>query len=471
MNDREISKEALFATLPPEWPEPLLPAIRAQLAVHPAKVVVLDDDPTGTQTVHGIPVLTEWSEATLRAELQQTGPGFYLLTNSRAFPVEEACRINREIGDRLSRVAAELRQDFIVVSRGDSTLRGHFPDEVEALGVALTAGRGRPPILLCPQFEAGGRYTIGDVHYVAEGDRFVPAAQTPFARDAVFGYHSSNLREWVVEKSRGRIGAEQITSLALADIRAHGPQGIAPQLLLADGAVCIANAAGARDLEVIVLAALLAEARGTRTIYRTAASFVATRMGLAPRPLLTGRDLAATGGAGGLVVVGSYVPKSTEQLSRLLGAGGVAPVELVVNDVLNGTTARTAMSDAVRTVNEHLTAGRDTVLFTSRPLVTGADAAENLGIGQRVSNALVEIVTRLEVRPRYLIAKGGITSSDLATRGLGVKRTPVLGQILPGVPVWELGPETKFPGLPYVVFPGNVGGPEALQDAVQELKT
>ena len=131
----------------------------------------------------------------------------------------------------------------------------------------------------------------------------------------------------------------------------------------------------------------------------------------------------------------------------------------------------TATSDAARSVNEYLTAGRDTVLFTSRPLVTGADVAENLGIGQRVSNALVEIITRLEVRPRYLIAKGGITSSDLATKGLGVKRARVLGQILPGVPVWELGPETKFPGLPYVVFPGNVGGPEALQDAVLKLKT
>ena len=171
------------------------------------------------------------------------------------------------------------------------------------------------------------------------------------------------------------------------------------------------------------------------------------------------------------MVVGSYVPKSTEQLDHLLAAAGVAPVELAVNDVLNGTTARTAMSDAARSVNEHLTAGRDAVLFTSRPLVTGADAAENLGIGQRVSSALVEIVTRLEVRPRYLIAKGGVTSSDLATKGLGVKRARVLGQILPGVPVWELGPETRFPGLPYVVFPGNVGGPEALQDAVLKLKT
>ncbi|MHB8897173.1 MAG: four-carbon acid sugar kinase family protein [Thermoguttaceae bacterium] len=471
MNTLGIAKEDLFAALPPEWPEPLLPAIRAHLAAHPAKVVVLDDDPTGTQTVHDIPVLTEWSEAALHAELQQAGPGFFLLTNTRAFPVEEACRINREIGERLSRVAAELRQDFVVVSRGDSTLRGHFPDEVEALGASLAAGRARPPILLCPHFEAGGRHTIGDVHYVADGDRLVPAAETPFARDAVFGYRSSNLREWVVEKSRGRYGADQVTSLALADIRTLGPQGIAPQLLLAEGTVCIANAAGERDLEVIVLAALLAEARGARTIYRTAASFVATRMGLAPRPLLAGCELAATGGAGGLVVVGSHVPKSTEQLGRLLADARIAPVELAVNNVLDATTARTAVPDAVRSVNAHLAAGRDTVLFTSRPLVTGAGVAENLGIGQRVSSALVQIVARLEVRPRYLVAKGGITSSDLATRGLGVRRARVRGQLLPGVPVWQLGPETKFPGLPYVVFPGNVGGPEALQHVVQQLKT
>ncbi len=446
----------------------MLPAIRAHLAAHPTKVVVLDDDPTGTQTVHDIPVLTEWSEAALRAELQQPGPGFYLLTNSRAFPVEEACRINREIGERLARVAAELAQDFIVISRSDSTLRGHFPEEVEALGGALS--RRLPPILLCPHFEAGGRHTIGDVHYVADGDRLVPAAQTPFAQDAVFGYRSSNLREWVVEKSRGRIRPEQITSLSLDTIRTRGPQAVAEQLNLADGSVCIANAAGARDLEVIVLAALLAEARGARTIYRTGASFVATRMGLAPRPLLTGRDLTKSTGTGGLVVVGSYVPKSTEQLSRLLAAGGATPVELAVNDVLNETTATAVVAAAARTVNAQLAAGHDVVLFTSRALVTGEGSTANLGIGQRVSTALVSIVSELTAPPRYLIAKGGITSSDLATRGLGVRRALVRGQLLPGVPVWRLGAEAKFPGLDYVVFPGNVGGPDALAEAVQTLR-
>jgi len=112
---------------------------------------------------------------------------------------------------------------------------------------------------------------------------------------------------------------------------------------------------------------------------------------------------------------------------------------------------------------------RDVVVFTSRALVTGADAAANLAIGRRISGALVELVKNLTARPRHLIAKGGITSSDLAKQGLGVGRARVLGQILPGVPVWELDSAAKFPGLPYIVFPGNVGDADALKNLVAKL--
>ena len=157
------SKSATFASLPPEWPQDLMPAIREHLAKCPSKVVVLDDDPTGTQTVHDIPVLTEWSHESLERALREPGPGFYILTNSRAFPTPEACRINQEIGERLQAIASTLGIEVVCISRSDSTLRGHFPDEVTALSA-------NTPILLCPFFEAGGRYTIGDVHYVADGD-------------------------------------------------------------------------------------------------------------------------------------------------------------------------------------------------------------------------------------------------------------------------------------------------------------
>jgi uncharacterized protein YgbK (DUF1537 family) len=70
-----------------------------------------------------------------------------------------------------------------------------------------------------------------------------------------------------------------------------------------------------------------------------------------------------------------------------------------------------------------------------------------------------------------LIAKGGITSSDVATQALNVSRAVVMGQLLPGVPVWQLGAESRYPGLAYVVFPGNVGRSKSLLEAVAQFDT
>jgi uncharacterized protein YgbK (DUF1537 family) len=230
----------------------------------------------------------------------------------------------------------------------------------------------------------------------------------------------------------------------------------------------VANVAAPRDLEVIAWAAFQAEDAGHRILYRTAASFVAARLGLEPHPLWQPRAKPAL--AGGLTVVGSYVPKTNTQLNALLADIAVESVEISVDRILKQEGRAGELSRAVAQMNCALAAGRDTVVFTSRKLVASAGPAASLVIGQRVSAALVELVWRLELRPRYLIAKGGITASDLATHGLGVKRAMVLGQILPGVPVWELGPETKYCGLTYVVFPGNVGQDNALKKAVEQLK-
>ena len=477
------------------------PQIRAAVASQPGhKLVVLDDDPTGTQTVHDVPVLTVWDVDTLRAELAQPGPCFYILTNSRSLTPDAARGLCREIARNLRGAAGaaafqppsvgqapgggcKAAVPFTIVSRSDSTLRGHYPLETDVLAEEL--GPFAATILI-PYFEAGGRYTVGDVHYVAEGDVLVPAAETPFARDAAFGYRSSNLRDYVEEKTAGRVKAAEVESVTLDDLRREGPATVTTKLLsLPAHSVCIVNAATGRDLEVFVAGLAEAEAQGRRYLFRTAAQFVAARLGLEPRALWRNPGAAAfqppSGGRleshpaenrlGGLTVVGSYVPKSTAQLDALLANPELVRVEASVADLLNSTRRAMEVSRVASQTNLSLAAGRDVVVFTSRQLITGHDAAASLDIGAKVSNALVEVVRRLEVRPRYLIAKGGITSSDLATKGLGVKRARVLGQILPGVPVWELGPETKFPGLPYVVFPGNVGGPEALQDAVLKLKT
>ena len=94
---------------------------------------------------------------------------------------------------------------------------------------------------------------------------------------------------------------------------------------------------------------------------------------------------------------------------------------------------------------------------------------DELAVARAVSEALVAIVHGIKTRPDFVAGKGGITSSDVGTRGLGAARAVVLGQIRPGVPVWRLGAESRFPGMPYVVFPGNVGGPETLAEIVAEL--
>lgn len=463
-----VLRDELMARLPPPWPHELLPEIQRAVAASGAKVAVLDDDPTGTQTVHDTPVLTRWLPEALEAELAGAHTAFYLLTNSRSLPPGRAEALSAEIGAGLAEAARRTGARVVAVSRSDSTLRGHFPGEVAALAGAL--GYGDAPWVLAPFFEEGGRYTIGDVHYVAEGDLLVPAGATEFARDATFGYRASNLRAWVEEKTGGRVAASSVLSISIEDIRTGGPERVAELLQgTPGGAVCAVNAACRRDLEVVVLGALQAEARGRRLLYRTAASFVALRAGLAPRPLLGAAELGL-GPGGGLVVVGSYVPKTTGQLEELLRLGGVRPVELEVAAVLDDARRAGAIASAARKVEAGLRGGEDVVLFTSRALVRGPDGASSLAIGQRVSSALVEAVRALALRPRYLLAKGGITSSDIATAALGVRRALVLGQVLPGVPVWRLGAESAWPGLAYIVFPGNVGGPGALADVVRQLR-
>ena len=462
------NKEHLLASLPDEWPADLLPAIQDRVKAGRRKVVVLDDDPTGTQTVHGLPVLTKWSTEALRAELDQDDPAFYILTNSRSLPLPEARALNTEIGRNLVKASEQAGREFVVASRSDSTLRGHFPGEVEALADAL--GQEVDAWLVIPFFLEGGRYTIGDVHYVAEGESLVPAGQTEFARDAAFGYRASNLRQWVEEKTQGRVSSETVSTISLGDIRNGGPQAVADRLTgLARGSVCAVNAASYRDLEVFTLGLLEAEAAGRRFLYRTAASFVRVRAGVAPRALLTRAELNIPKSGGGLFIVGSHVPRTTAQVDALLSHPQMTGLEVDVEALLDDGRRSAEIKRVTGQVDQHLRAGRDTVVFTSRALVTGADAEGSLSIGRRVSSALVAIVRGISTGPRYLLAKGGITSSDLATEALGVKRAQVRGQILPGVPVWQLGPESRYHDMAYVVFPGNVGGPEALADIARSL--
>jgi len=462
-----LSKLAALNSLPPEWPDDLRPAIRHEVAASQRTLVVLDDDPTGTQTVHDLPVLTHWSVDVLREELARGTETFYLLTNSRSLPAQDAQQLNRAIGQNLTLASRLAGRAMAVVSRSDSTLRGHFPAEVEALAAALeTPFDGW---LIIPCFFEGGRYTIGNVHYAAEGDQLIPAGETAYAQDAAFGYRASDLTEWVAEKTGGQIAASAVESISLDEIRRGGPSRVAERLRhVTNGRICIVNAASYRDLEVLVLGLLRAEAQGSHFLYRTAASFVQVRAGITPRPLLTPGDLDLPATGGGLFVVGSYLARTGDQVSHLLDQPGIVAVEAHVPALLGGGRSQ-EIARCAAAIDRALGADQSTALYTSRELITGDDAASSLDVGRRVSESLVAILHRVTATPRYIVAKGGITSSDVATAGLGVHRAWVLGQLLPGVPVWRLGPESRYPGRPYVVFPGNVGGPDALARIAVDL--
>lgn len=463
--------DEMLGSLPPEGADELSDAVRDAVAASGRKLVALDDDPTGVQTVHDTAVLARWDVATLAEELRDPRPVCFVLTNSRSLPERDAVRLNREIAANLGEASRVSGVPFAVASRSDSTLRGHFPAETDALAETLGGVDG---VLLVPAFFEGGRYTVGDTHWVREGDRLVPAAETEFARDASFGYRRSDLREWVEEKTGGRVRAADVASLSIEDIRRGGPDRVADMLGRSTAAQpVVVNAASYRDLRVVVLAVLSAEAAGKRFIYRCGAAFVRARAGLGERPLLSRTDLLgdeAPAPLPGLVVVGSHVRRTAEQLAALLTLPGVAHVELDVPQVLDDTTREPEIDRVQREADAALGRGETPVVATSRRVHLASDAAARFATSTSVSAALVAVVSGLDGRPGWVIGKGGITSSDVGTRALGATRAIVLGQVRPGVPVWRLGPETRYPGLPYVVFPGNVGDAATLAEVVALLR-
>ena len=459
----------IISQLPSEHNTDLLPAIRQTFLESDHTVVVFDDDPTGTQTCHDVIVLISWSVELIAEELAKKPSILFILTNSRSLPETDAVRLTLEIGRNVNEAALQTGRQIVPISRSDSTLRGHFPAEVNALADALDIKNA--VWVLLPAFIEGGRFTIDDVHYIVEHGDLIPVADTPFAKDNSFGYLHSNIREWVEEKTKGAVKASDVISISLDDIRINGAQYIAEKLSACSaGDVVLVNAVSCRDLEVMTMAIQLSEKRGQRFLFRSSATFVPIRAGIEPGKMFipVASDFQTTNGS--LIIVGSYVPKTTSQLNHLLEQKKHENIEIDVNLVLSdehGVENAIAIS---KQIDQWLIEGKDVVVYTSRALAVGGDANESLKINGAVSNYLVSLVQRLTVRPSFLIAKGGITSSDLASKGLSSQKAYILGQAIPGVPVWKLDADSKFSKILYIVFPGNVGGASALWEVWYRFK-
>lgn len=461
------------------YPLPDLEAVSAALAAEAEKnqrqIVVLDDDPTGVQTVHDVSVYTDWSPESIREGFEEPGKLFFILTNSRSFTAEQTERVHREIARNVADVARELGRDYLIVSRGDSTLRGHYPLETQVLRDVFQRESGRTVDgdILCPYFKEGGRFTLDNIHYVRYGEELVPCGQTEFARDETFGYQSSSLPAYIQEKTGGACRAEDVTCISLARLRALDYEGVEAQLeAVRDYGRIVVNAVEDCDVKVLATALYRAMAKGRNYTVRCAAALVKALGNISDRPLLR-REEMVTGESrhGGIIVVGSHTQKTTAQLEALKGVEGIEFIEMNSDLVLTPGALEEEAAAITARCSQLIAQGRTCCVSTKRALLTVENDTpeEALLRSVRISDAVQSCVAGLTATPAFVVAKGGITSSDVGVKALRTRRAWVLGQIRPGIPVWRTDEASRFPGVPYVIFPGNVGEESTLREAVELL--
>ena len=427
------------------------------------KIIVLDDDPTGSQTVHCCLLLTRWDVATLRTALADAAPLFFVLTNTRGLDAERAAAATREVCENLKLALADYAGPVLFVSRSDSTLRGHYPVETDVMNEVLGPFDAT---LLTPAFFEGGRITRDSTHYLVVDGKPVPTHETEFARDSVFGYRTAYLPDYVGEKTSGRVAPQDVARLTLTDLRENKTGTWLASLN--NNAIGVVDGETPDDYRLFADAVLKAAASGRRLLFRSAASLLTALAKLPPQPVAA--ESFATlvrNGQAGAIIVGSHVAKTTAQLTALLKERGVVGLPL---DVARLPAERGAVVAELTASIAHAHAqGLTPVVFTSRSERQFARVAERLAFGEAVSGTLMDLVKRLPETLGFLISKGGITSNDVLSTGLELTASRVLGQILPGVTVVQTPSDHRLPLLPVVIFPGNVGGDDALAEAYRRL--
>lgn len=449
--------------------------LEKEVSEHQGKIVVLDDDPTGVQTVHDVSVYTDWSIDSIRKGFTEENRLFFVLTNSRGFTVSQTTKAHKEIAENIDHIAKEQNTNYLIISRSDSTLRGHYPLETELLRESLE-GRNDWNFdgeILCPFFQEGGRFTIDNVHYVKYGEELIPAGQTEFAQDETFGYHSSNLCEYVEEKTNGVFQRKDCICISLDMLRTMDIDAIENLLVCTSGfQKIIVNAIDNVDVKVFCIALYRAMKKGKHFMIRSAAALVKAVGCISDQALLSRTDLVKEKRTtGGIIVIGSHTKKTTAQLEELKKNSKIYFIEMNSNLVLKGDELEKETEQILKKEERLLVEGITVCVSTKRTLLkVEHDTPEDALLRSvKISDALKNCVGCLKVTPAFVLAKGGITSSDVGIKALRVKKAKVLGQIEPGIPVWQTDEESLFPGIPYIIFPGNVGNEDTLKKAVEKL--
>jgi uncharacterized protein YgbK (DUF1537 family) len=432
------------------------------------KIIVLDDDPTGSQTVHSCLLLMQWDVDTLRLGLADEVPIFFILTNTRALTPEKAAEVTREVCQNLKiALKAENIQNFLVVSRSDSTLRGHYPIETDVIAEEL--GKFDAHFLI-PAFFEGGRVTRDSIHYLYVDGVPIPVHETEFALDSVFGYHHSYLPNYVEEKTKERIKSSDVERFLLNEIR----QGSLERLMKLENNQCsVVDGEIQADLDHFAQDILQATASGKRFLFRSAASILTSlaQLGQQPIPSENMGKYKPTNHSGA-IIIGSHVQKTTEQLENLLKELDIVGIEIDVNRLRNHPEQRDEiLQETLEKIEQIHQLDQTPVIYTSRQELTFDTVQQRLDFGVAVSSLLMDIVQGLPKDIGFLISKGGITSNDVLSTGLNLRSARLLGQILAGCSMVRTAENhPHFPNLPVVLFPGNVGDATDLATVYRRLK-
>jgi uncharacterized protein YgbK (DUF1537 family) len=427
------------------------------------KIIVLDDDPTGSQTVHSCLLLTRWDVATLKQGLDDASPLMFVLTNTRGMGAQEAAKVTREVCHNLKLAMSNFARPALFVSRSDSTLRGHYPVETDVMEEELGPFDAH---FLTPAFFEGGRTTVGSVHYLKVGDNNVPVHETEFAKDSVFGYRHSYLPDYVEEKTKGRIKAGDVVRFTLPDVRAGSLQRL---LALSSNACCVVDAENQADLNCFADDLQQAASQGKRFLFRSAASLLTALAKLPPQPVPAEKmHEYVKGQRPGVIVVGSHVKKTTEQLEVLFKQDDIIPVEVDVNRLPE--QACELLTEVSEKVGQVHAAGKTAVIFTSRVERQFSDQQHRLRFGEDVSGLLMSVAHNLPKTIGFVISKGGITSNDMLSTGLALPVSRIVGQILAGCSVVLTPAKHRLPNIPVVIFPGNVGDQNGLATVYNRLR-
>ena len=436
------------------------------------KVVVIDDDPTGSQTVNNCLLLLKWDYSTLVKGFKSESNLFFILANTRSLSENDATLRIQEICNNLKEVIAYedvKKEEIIFVSRGDSTLRGHNFLEPNTINNCLGPFDATFHI---PAFIEGKRFTVNGCHFVDK----IPVDQTIFAEDKIFGYKTSNIKNLLFQQSKSQINLDDIQNIKLSDfetLKVEEKNIIFQKLKnFKNNIHVILDIENYSQLNKFSLV-INKLSKQKRFLFRTAASFISSISDIKSNPK---KDIFSSNFRRqnndnkflpGLVVVGSFVELSTLQLQQLLNISHCEPIELDVFEffrIISLENPEDKLNFLKKTllleIRSNFKKGKTPVLFTSRKLMS-LECSEQFNFYNSLALFIANLVADLKNEIGYLISKGGITTNVILSNGLEADYVYLEGQIITGISLvtYKLKNDEK---LPIVTFPGNIGTADSL---------